>query len=288
MAAPRVSAVINTLNEEQNLPHVLRSVRPWVDEMIVVDMHSEDRTVEVARELGANVYLHPRMGYVEPARAFAVGRATGDWIVLLDADEMIPHPLSSALLEIARADRADVAMLPRLNYMLGAQMMHTRCGPQQDYQLRFFKPGFLNLTDQIHRGARPTKDARVVYLPYGPGQAIVHFANVDFAQILEKINLYTTIEAGERSNEQKRPRALRSLARGGQKFCDYYIKAKGYRDGWRGFCVSAANLLYVLLVDAKVAESRANGPRGAVEAAYRSEAEKIISEYDMAPSPTPK
>ncbi|PYU89881.1 MAG: glycosyltransferase family 2 protein, partial [Acidobacteria bacterium] len=114
---PRISVVVNTLNEEKNLPYALRSVRSWVDEIVVVDMHSQDRTVEIAREYGAKVYSHEPMGFVEPARAFAVAQAGGDWILILDADEVVPLLLSRRLREIARRDEADVVTLPRLNYL---------------------------------------------------------------------------------------------------------------------------------------------------------------------------
>src|SRR5450759_1251360 len=90
----RISAVINTLNEERNLPFALRSVQDWVDEIVVVDMHSEDATRDIAKQYGARVFLHERLGYADPARAFALEQAVGDWILLIDADELIPAPLS--------------------------------------------------------------------------------------------------------------------------------------------------------------------------------------------------
>src|SRR5262245_29586580 len=102
--APGISVVINTRNEEKNLPHALRSVRPWVDEIIVVDMCSEDRTVEIARSFGAKTFPHEPLGYCEPARAFALGQATQPWVLILDADEMVPAPLSRALRSAAAGD----------------------------------------------------------------------------------------------------------------------------------------------------------------------------------------
>jgi glycosyltransferase involved in cell wall biosynthesis len=83
--------VINTLNEERRLPYALRSVQDWVDEIVVVDMHSDDKTVEIAEAFGARIFTHERVGYADPARAFAFARATGDWILILDADELVPR-----------------------------------------------------------------------------------------------------------------------------------------------------------------------------------------------------
>lgn len=59
---PRISAIIHTLNEESIIANAIRSVTPWVDEVLVIDMYSEDRTAEIARELGAKVFLHEKMG----------------------------------------------------------------------------------------------------------------------------------------------------------------------------------------------------------------------------------
>src|SRR5579883_1198418 len=116
---PRISAVINTLNEEKNLPFALQSVCTWVDEIVVVDMHSTDRTLEIAREFGARIFLHEPMGFAEPARAFALARATGDWILLLDADEVVPFSLSRRLLSIAANNESDAVLIPWLNYVFG-------------------------------------------------------------------------------------------------------------------------------------------------------------------------
>src|SRR3989344_399647 len=86
----RISVVINTLNEEKNLPRALSSVKNFADEVVVVDMKSKDNTQVLARNYGAKVYEHEQSGYVEPARNFAISKATSDWIFILDADEEVP------------------------------------------------------------------------------------------------------------------------------------------------------------------------------------------------------
>ena len=127
-----ISVVIITLNEEANLPYALRSVRAWADEVIVVDMHSDDRTRQIAKEYGARVYLHDRVGYPEPAREFALAKTKGDWILILDADELIPARLARLLQSIAISDKADAVSIPRLNYLLGTPAVGMGWGPKQD------------------------------------------------------------------------------------------------------------------------------------------------------------
>ena len=81
----RLSIVINTLNEEKNLPRVLASIDSLADEIVVVDMKSDDKTVEIAEKGGAKVYGHERTNYVEPARNFAIAKTTGEWIFIFNA-----------------------------------------------------------------------------------------------------------------------------------------------------------------------------------------------------------
>src|SRR5687767_6118218 len=102
---PKVSVIINTLNEEANLPGCLDSVR-WADEVVLVDMHSEDRTLTIAEEFGCRVFLHERTGYVEPARNFAIAQAQHDWLLVLDADERVSPGLSQWIQENLDATKA--------------------------------------------------------------------------------------------------------------------------------------------------------------------------------------
>src|SRR3989344_1654842 len=96
----RISVVINTLNEEKNLPRALTSVKSFADEVVVVDMYSDDKTQDLARKFGAKVYEHERTNYVEPARNFAISKATGEWILILDADEELQTSLREEILEV--------------------------------------------------------------------------------------------------------------------------------------------------------------------------------------------
>src|SRR5512142_1439943 len=130
----KVSVVINTLNEESNLPYCLRSVAPWASDIVVVDMHSTDDTRKIAERYGARVFLHEPLGFADPARAFAVSKATHDWILVLDADELVSVALHDELLRIASADEADVVKIPRRNYMFGAPLADTGWAPARDRQ----------------------------------------------------------------------------------------------------------------------------------------------------------
>ncbi len=276
---PTVSVVINTLNEEHRLPFALRSVKYWVDEMVVVDMHSDDATVRIAREHGARVFMHERLAYADPARAFALAQATGDWIMVLDADELVPYRLSRRLREVAAADEVDVVSIPWRNYLLGAPLDHTGWGPGQDRHRRFFRRGFVSARPDIHDYLHAEPGARVLDLPVEPGLAVVHFNYRDVTQFVEKLNRYTTIEAAGASTSGRRGGSGLALLQAAREFARRYVRRAGYRDGWRGFYLSALMAMYRLVVAAKLEELRRNGPAEAVDEAYREIAERILAEY---------
>jgi len=305
-SGPRISVMINTLNEEANLPYALRSVAPWADEIIVVDMHSEDRTVAIAERYGATVYLHERMGFADPARAFAFAQTTGDWILVLDADELIPAPLSRQLQQVAREDSADVVTVRRVEYMLGAPLEHTGYQPTQNKHTRFFKRGLVQANPAIHDFLAPVPGARILDLPDRPGEMMIHFAFVDTASFIDKMNRYSTIEAQQSfARGAGEPPAwvlrdmrpyppLRALFRTRRSpwwallyaafhSASRYVKNRGYRDGWRGFYLSAFWGMYYLAAYAKLTEREMIGTWEMIEGRYHDVAEHILREYADAP-----
>ncbi len=278
-AGPRISVVLNTLNEEKRIGYALRSVKDWADEIVVVDMHSDDRTAEIAVAFGARVAMHDRVGYADPARAFAVDQSTGEWILILDADELVPEPLSRKLRSIAAADEADAVRIYMRNYLLGAALGHTGWGPNQDPHVRFFRRNALELTPDVHNFLKVKEWARVHDVGPGSDLELVHFNYLDVEQFVEKMNRYTSIEAAgavSRGEKATRTSAIRLAAR---TFIGRYLRRGGYRDGWRGFYLSGLMAAYRFIVVAKTEELRRNGNRGRVEVTYGEEAERILAGY---------
>ncbi len=119
------------------MPRAIVSVKKLASEIVVVDMHSDDDTQKIAKKLGAKVFTHKRTGYVEPARNFAIGKATGEWILILDTDEKVSKILADRLKQISADDNsADYYRLPRKNIIFGKWIKHSRWWP--DYNIRFF------------------------------------------------------------------------------------------------------------------------------------------------------
>jgi glycosyltransferase involved in cell wall biosynthesis len=271
-----ISVVINTFNAEKWLDYALRSVESWAGEIVVVDMHSEDRTQEIARAHGARLLLHERIGYVEPARAFAVALATHEWVLILDADEMVPEPLSRRLCEISTQGVVDAVSLPRLNYILGAPVMHTGWGPDQDRHWRFFRRGSIELPERIHGAMLPRAGTRTLRLPATEDLALVHFNYVDVEDFMSRLNRYTSIEA---AGARRRGAAQGAVPASAREFLTRWIRHGGWRDGWRGFYLTLMMMSYRVVAAAKSRELRAGNSRPVVEQRYRDLAERVAMGY---------
>jgi glycosyltransferase involved in cell wall biosynthesis len=277
----RISAVINTLNESANLPFALRSIQSWVDEIVVVDMYSDDRTVEIARDFGAKVFFHERVGFADPARAFAIEQSLGDWILVLDADEVIPRALAKQLIEITAEDSADVVKIPRLNYLLGAPMMHSLWGPAQDAHLRFFKRNHVRATATVHNYLHVVGGSRLKELAYRPGMAILHFNYLNSEHFIDKLNRYTTIEATQLFDRGEHVGIFMAILRAAWEFWRRYVLGGGWRDGWRGFYLSAFMMFYRIAAAAKCKELWQVGTSERVRELYQLEAERILLENEV-------
>ncbi|WP_019587349.1 glycosyltransferase family 2 protein [Deinococcus apachensis] len=277
---PRISVVINTLNEEHNLPLALDSVCRWVDDIVVVDMHSNDRTATVARAYGARVFLYERLGYADPARAFALAQATGDWVLVLDADEVVPAALAAQLHAIARRGDFDAADLPYQNFVGGVAVRGLGWGPTQDHHVRFFRQGQMRVTGEVHNFFHPLPGTRVLRLPYQGDNALLHFSYTDYTSVMEKINRYTGIEAQTKQGQGVRPSLLRETALPVREFLLTFLVKRGYRDGRHGLRLAVLLALYKYLREIKLDERVQRGTREDMLNRYRQLARQAIHPKD--------
>ncbi|MEO8272558.1 MAG: glycosyltransferase family 2 protein [Chloroflexota bacterium] len=274
MTVTRISALIHTLNEERRLDYALRSVA-WCDEIVVVDMHSDDRTVEIAQERGARVVQHERLGFADPARPFGVAQCTGDWILTIDADELVTPALAAALVEAASSDVADVYYIHAATWLLGRVMQGTGWDIATEQHARFFRRDAMDFTPVIHDFMRPKASARVAEIP--ADAALVHYNYVDLADFVDRLNRYTTIEARQRVERGERADLHRAVYRGARETWKRFVSQRGYRDGWRGFCLSVLMGVYRFLTTAKMIELRKTGGRDAIERLYDEERERWLA-----------
>lgn len=231
----KISVVINTLNEEKNLPRALKSVILLAGEIIVVDMYSEDKTVSIAKAFGAKVYEHERSGYVEPARNFAISKAGFEWILVLDADEEIPQILAEKLKSLSSdPNSADFYRLPRKNIIFGKWIKHSRWWP--DYNIRFFKRGFVHWSEVIH--SVPMTSGVGLDLEPKEENAIIHHNYQTVEQYIERMNRYTTEQAKNLNKEGYRFEWRDLITKPGNEFLSRFFQSEGYKDGLHGLVLA--------------------------------------------------
>lgn len=230
----RITVVINTLNEEKNIAKAIASLQGFADEIVVVDMESSDETVAIAKKLRAKVFKHQRTGYVEPARNFALSKAKGDWIFILDADEILPKTLQKKLLTIIKTSKNDYFRVPRKNIIFGKWIKHSRWWP--DYNIRFFKKGHVSWNEVIH--AVPMTSGRGADIPAKETFAIVHSNYPTLELYLERMNRYTTIQARTLVAEGYKFNWTDLLRKPLSEFLSRYFVGESYKDGIHGLALS--------------------------------------------------
>lgn len=250
---PQITVVVNTLNEESNLARCLSSVAGWADDLLIADMRSEDRTQAIARAYGARILEVERATHVEAARAQAIRAVAGGWILLLDADEVVPPGLRIRLRSIAETDSADAVTIPFRNYLLGHEIDFGGWEAGFDTHLRFFKADSVEWGTRIHGKPALRNHAREVSIPATHDLCMLHFSYLDVAHFVAKMNRYTDVEAAQ-SNTSELPSVLSLVRRCGTEFYARFVRHRGWRAGSRGFILSCLMVAYEFLIWVKIRE----------------------------------
>jgi (heptosyl)LPS beta-1,4-glucosyltransferase len=235
-----ISAVINTYNEAEKLRDCLKSLKEWVDEILVVDMGSKDETLELAKRAGAKILKHELVPYVELIRNWGAEKATGDWILVLDPDERIPRRLAQKLSEIVKGGKFDAVSIPRKNIIFGRWIRHTNWWP--DKHVRFFRKGKVSWTNKIHAVLEAKGTLRVagkvLRLEALEDLAIEHLNYDSVNQFLERQNRYSEIAALNRFDAGERFSWKNFFWKPLRVFLQRYVRHAGFLDGFYGLTLS--------------------------------------------------
>ncbi|MCL5784305.1 MAG: glycosyltransferase family 2 protein [Patescibacteria group bacterium] len=246
----KISVVINTLNSEKDIEGAIKSVG-WADEVVVCDMHSEDKTVEIAKKLGAKIFFHKRVEFVEPARNFAISKTVNDWILIVDPDEQIPESLGKRLQEIADSmEQINYVRIPRKNIILGRWMKASMWWP--DYNIRFFKKGKVVWTDKIHRP--PEVLGEGLDLSSLEEWAIIHNSYYSISQFLERMIRYTKIQSEELIKDGYKFDWKDLIKKPLSEFLGRFFANRGFEDGLHGLVLGLLQSFSFVIVYLRVWE----------------------------------
>jgi glycosyltransferase involved in cell wall biosynthesis len=255
MMRPPISACVITYNEEQNIAACLESIA-WVDEIIVVDSMSNDRTIDQCRKYTDKVYQQEWQGHVKQ-KNYALQLARHEWVLSLDADERVSAELRKEIEECLSQELqpADGFFFPRHSYYLGRWINHGGWYP--DYKLRLFKKS------KGRWGGKDPHDRVVLdgvsaYLK----SDLVHYVYRDLSHQLQTVDSFSSITASGLADEGERFSLFRLIFRPALKFVGTYVVKRGFRDGLPGFIISVASSFYVFLRYAKLWELQHRGEDG--------------------------
>ena len=241
----KLSVTIITKNEEARIADALRSVA-FADEAVVVDCGSADRTVEIARGLGARVVHHDWPGHVAQ-KNYAVGHASHRWVLSLDADERVSPELAERVQNTLRAPDAAGYRVRRRTWYLGRWIRH--CGWYPDSRVRLFD------RERARWGGIDPHDLVEVDGPVGTLDAdLLHYSYDDIADHLRTIDGFTTIGARRYFELGRRAGVTDLLVRPPLAFLNKYVVKRGFLDGIPGLVVCLLHGYYVLLKYAKLWE----------------------------------
>ena len=229
-----ISAVVHTYNEEDNIDRCLSSL-DFVDDIVLVDMKSTDNTVRIARNFKARIFSHPYLGFVEPARNFAIEKAKNGWILIVDADEEIPNSLAGQITElIENPGDYNYFYIPRKNIIFGKWIRNSGWWP--DFQIRLFKKGTVVWGDKIH--AIPHTRGHGREIEETESNSIIHYHYQSVEEFLERLNRYTTIQAKDLYLNNVKLSLDMLVKKPVNEFIKRFFLELGYRDGFHGLALS--------------------------------------------------
>lgn len=245
-----ISAVIVNYNQSEKLIKCIQSVRGLADEILVIDLESDDDSVEMVRKEGARVISHQRVEYVELIRDFSISQSKGEWILILDPDEIVKEKLKDKLKVLTGQSDYVAINIPRKNIFFDKWISHTNWWP--DRHIRFFKKDAVRWDKKIH--SYPIVNGQVLNLPQDEKLAIEHFGYDNIADFIKRQNKYSSIDAKNRFDKGIRFNWALFLWWPTREFLARFIKHKGFLDGLIGFFLTFLMMFYQLSVAIKLWE----------------------------------
>lgn len=267
----KLSVAIATYNEENNLADCLNSVKDIVDEIVIVDGYSTDKTVEIAKSFKAKVFFEENHPIFHIQKQISFDKSTGDWILYLDSDERVSKELAKEISQIIKMSDEDIEQyqqrlskkklflkhqsllnerdgfigekdgsyvaffFPRLNYFLGSYLKHG--GVYPDGVIRLFKrnKAYLPCKD-VHE--QMVVKGRVGWL----NNDLLHIDSPNLERYLYRNNKYINLLASEFKRDKVKKNLKNFLVIAIYKpiwwFLLTQVRHKGILDGWQGVVFS--------------------------------------------------
>jgi glycosyltransferase involved in cell wall biosynthesis len=232
----KLSVAIITKNEEDRLPKTLEAVKDIADEIVVVDSGSTDKTVDIAKQYGAKVFIEEWKGYGEQKNS-ALKKTTGEWVLFLDADEVLSEELKKLIKEKINNPTADGYYLKRQTVYLGRKLKHIW---NNDWVLRLVnKNANPRWVGNIHE--KLSVDGKTEYLK---GGVLYHYTYRSLFEHFQKSLLYAKLSAEDYYERGIKSSKVKVIFIPFWNFFKFFILKKGFLEGFRGFLIAFISAFY--------------------------------------------
>jgi len=246
----KISAVLIVRNEEKNIERCLESIK-WVNEIIIVDQSSTDKTVELAKKYTDKIFITENKLICNPDREYGISKTTNDWILLIEADEVVDENLQKEIISAVNENKYDIFFIPVKTFFIGKWIK--TCGWWPSYIPRLFRKGCIRFQSSIHTNGE-LLSKKVAYLK----NPILHYSYNSIDDWIDKFKRYTTVIAiesyqkGLKVNLKNTVKEL--LLKPIYFFVLKFFVLKGYKDGWRGLFISLSSALTIIMSYFKLIE----------------------------------
>ena len=244
----KISLVIITFNEEKNIERCLASAKDLADEIIVVDSFSTDRTGEICSKFNVKFIQHKFEGHIEQ-KNWAMEQATCQWILSLDADEVLSDELKRSISEVKDNPDCDGYCFNRLTNYCGKWIRH--CGWYPDRKLRLWKVGKGRWGGMNPHDKFELEPGAVRKRLKGD---LLHYSYYSISQHIQQVDKFTTIIADANFRKGKRINLIMIIFHPIWKFKQHYILKLGFLDGYYGFVISVISAFAAFSKNIKLRE----------------------------------
>ena len=236
---PSLTVAIIAHNEQDRLPKTLEQIQDIASEIILINSCSTDNTVAVAQSYGAKVFTEEFKGYVEQKNSL-IPKCTQDWILFLDADEVVNDELKAAIVKAIASGNAQAYEMNRLTFYLGKLLKHAW---QPNYRLRL-----------VRRAAHPKWVGEIVHESLACDDAvarlpgyIIHYSYRDVNDHFERTIRYAKMSAQSYIKRGKKPSLAKIIFSPVFSFIKLYFIKLGFLDGRAGYIAAQSAFIYTFL-----------------------------------------
>ncbi|HEX8931703.1 MAG TPA: glycosyltransferase family 2 protein [Patescibacteria group bacterium] len=240
-----ITAIVLTKNEEKNLQRCLESLT-WCDETIVIDDYSEDKTVSIAKKMATQIYIHQLDHDFAAQRNFGLSVAKGNWILFVDADEVVSQALWFEIMAITNDPNNQYSgfYLRRKDTLWGKELNYGETGEIKF--LRLAKKDAGQWEGKVHETWKIAGKTLVLK------NALLHYPHQTITEFLQEINYYSDLRAQELRKKKVKVSWLAILLYPKIKFIVNYIFRRGFLDGLPGLVFALMMSFHSFLVRGKL------------------------------------